>query len=74
MAKEFQKNTMFIEQNPNSAVLENGDFRKNVDEDGRPRRTGIYKTCHYLQFLFIFFPFMHKKFIIYDYDYFVTIS
>lgn len=43
MAKEFQKNSMFIEHNTQTAgvVLENGDFRKNVDEDGRPRRTGI---------------------------------
>lgn len=44
MAKEYQKNSMFIEQNPSSTmgVLENGDFRKNVDDDGRPRRTGTH--------------------------------
>ncbi|PON68453.1 Amino acid transporter, transmembrane domain containing protein [Trema orientale] len=45
MAKEFQKNAMFIEQNPHSAILENGDFRKNVDEDGRPKRTGTWVTA-----------------------------
>ena len=55
MAKEFQKSTMFIEQNPHSAVLENGDFRKNVDEDGRTKRTGIYKNFHFLLTFFFFF-------------------
>ncbi|KAF3447428.1 hypothetical protein FNV43_RR12614 [Rhamnella rubrinervis] len=45
MAKEFQKNSMFIEQNQQTGVLENGDFRKNVDDDGRPRRTGTWLTA-----------------------------
>ncbi|KAH7524834.1 hypothetical protein FEM48_Zijuj06G0161100 [Ziziphus jujuba var. spinosa] len=37
MAKEYQKNSMFIEHSTQTTgvVLENGDFRKNVDEDGR---------------------------------------
>ncbi|KAL5559876.1 hypothetical protein UlMin_036087 [Ulmus minor] len=34
---------MFTEQNP--ATVENGEFRKNVDEDGRPKRTGTWVTA-----------------------------
>ncbi|XP_015869034.2 amino acid permease 6 [Ziziphus jujuba] len=47
MAKEYQKNSMFIEHSTQTTgvVLENGDFRKNVDEDGRPRRTGTWLTA-----------------------------
>ncbi|XP_062099242.1 amino acid permease 6-like [Humulus lupulus] len=48
MTKEFEKNPMFIEQNhPHhaTAVMENGDFRKNVDEDGRPKRSGTWVTA-----------------------------
>ena len=38
---EFQKPSMYIDHNP--STIENGDFRKNVDDDGRPKRTGIFE-------------------------------
>ncbi|KAM0972093.1 hypothetical protein ACFX13_020203 [Malus domestica] len=43
MAGQFQKTSMYIEHNP--AIIENGDFRKNVDDDGRPKRTGTWMTA-----------------------------
>lgn len=43
MARDMQKNTMFIEQQDPEAYHQNGDIRKNfVDDDGREKRTGIY--------------------------------
>ncbi|KAA8528415.1 hypothetical protein F0562_035770 [Nyssa sinensis] len=43
MAREFQKNSMFIEQG--SEKLDNGDVRKNFDDDGRAKRTGTLLTA-----------------------------
>ncbi|KAL6953526.1 Amino acid permease 6 [Sarracenia purpurea var. burkii] len=43
MAKEMQNSTMFIEQGPEA--FENGGFRKNLDDDGRPKRTGTVMTA-----------------------------
>ncbi|KAM1465684.1 hypothetical protein C1H46_012972 [Malus baccata] len=43
MAGKFQKTSMYIDHNP--AIIENGDFRKNVDDDGRPKRTGTWMTA-----------------------------
>ncbi|KAM2878084.1 hypothetical protein FF1_013728 [Malus domestica] len=43
VAGQFQKTSMYIEHNP--AIIENGDFRKNVDDDGRPKRTGTWITA-----------------------------
>ncbi|KAM2888626.1 hypothetical protein FF1_012330 [Malus domestica] len=43
MAGQFQKTSMYIEHNP--AIIENVDFRKNVDDDGRPKRTGTWMTA-----------------------------
>lgn len=34
----MQKNSMFIEHGPEA--FDNGEFRKNVDDDGREKRTG----------------------------------
>ncbi|KAA3476569.1 amino acid permease 6-like isoform X2 [Gossypium australe] len=42
MAREMQKNTMFIEQN--TGDYENGDLQKNLDDDGREKRTGGRKV------------------------------
>lgn len=41
MAKEFQKQSMFIEQNPD-AIESGGDFKKELDDDGHPKRSGTY--------------------------------
>lgn len=40
MASQFEKNStnMYIEQSPQG--LENGQVQKNVDDDGREKRTG----------------------------------
>lgn len=38
MAREMQKNSMFIEHGPEA--FDNGDVRKNLDDDGREKRTG----------------------------------
>lgn len=43
MAREMQKNSMFIEHGPEG--YGNGDFRKNLDDDGRPKRTGTWITA-----------------------------
>uniref|UniRef100_A0A5B6YYB2 Putative Amino acid permease 6 n=1 Tax=Davidia involucrata TaxID=16924 RepID=A0A5B6YYB2_DAVIN len=43
MAREFQKNSMFVEQGPET--LDNGDIRKNIDDDGRSKRTGTLLTA-----------------------------
>ncbi|PPR91075.1 hypothetical protein GOBAR_AA29598 [Gossypium barbadense] len=43
MAKEMQKTSMFIERNPGD--YENGDICKNLDDDGRPKRTGTWVTA-----------------------------
>ncbi|KAA8538241.1 hypothetical protein F0562_027936 [Nyssa sinensis] len=43
MAREFQKNSLFMEQTPDT--LENGDIRKNLDDDGRINRTGTVLTA-----------------------------
>lgn len=43
MAREMQKNTMFIEQN--TGDYENGDLQKNLDDDGREKRTGTWVTA-----------------------------
>jgi hypothetical protein len=37
----MQKSSMFIEHGPGGAY-DNGDIRKNLDDDGRPKRTGKY--------------------------------
>ncbi|KAE8715611.1 Amino acid permease 6 [Hibiscus syriacus] len=42
MAKEMQKTSMFIERNP--VDYENGDICKNLDDDGRVKRTGSYSS------------------------------
>ncbi|PQP95805.1 amino acid permease 6-like isoform X1 [Prunus yedoensis var. nudiflora] len=42
MTGQFQKSSMYMEHNP--AIVENGDFRKNLDDDGRPKRTGKKAT------------------------------
>ena len=60
MAPEMQKTSMFIEQNPGD--YENGDIRKNLDDDGRAKRTGsylfpplkcLYPSLHVFLFSFI---------------------
>ena len=38
MAREMQKNSMFIEHGPEA--FDNGGIRKNIDDDGREKRTG----------------------------------
>ncbi|KHG13110.1 Amino acid permease 6 -like protein [Gossypium arboreum] len=43
MAKQMQKTSMFIEQSPGD--YENGDIQKNLDDDGRPKRTGTWVTA-----------------------------
>ncbi|KAG5573389.1 hypothetical protein H5410_063155 [Solanum commersonii] len=45
MASEFEKNTtnMYVEQSPKG--LENGQVQKNVDDDGREKRTGTVLTA-----------------------------
>ncbi|KAE8684550.1 Amino acid permease 6 [Hibiscus syriacus] len=43
MAKEMQKTSMFIERNPGD--YENGDISKNLDDDGRVKRTGTWLTA-----------------------------
>ncbi|KAI8016483.1 Amino acid permease 6 [Camellia lanceoleosa] len=43
MAREMQNNTMSIEQAPEA--LQNSDIRKNLDDDGRPKRTGSVTTA-----------------------------
>ncbi|XP_075642246.1 amino acid permease 6-like [Castanea sativa] len=43
MAREMQKNSMFIEHG--SEVFDNGDFRKNLDDDGREKRAGTWLTA-----------------------------
>ncbi|KAK8487079.1 hypothetical protein V6N11_033195 [Hibiscus sabdariffa] len=43
MAREMQKSSMFIEQT--TADYENGDAQKNLDDDGRPKRTGTWITA-----------------------------
>lgn len=45
MASEFEKNStnMYVEQSPKG--LENGQVQKNVDDDGREKRTGTVLTA-----------------------------
>ncbi|KAK8313893.1 hypothetical protein V6Z12_D01G139700 [Gossypium hirsutum] len=43
MAKQMQKTSVFIEQSPGD--YENGDIQKNLDDDGRPKRTGTWVTA-----------------------------
>ncbi|KAE8658802.1 Amino acid permease 6 [Hibiscus syriacus] len=43
MAKEMQKASMSIERNPGD--YENGDVGKNLDDDGRVKRTGTWLTA-----------------------------
>ncbi|XP_059633315.1 amino acid permease 6-like [Cornus florida] len=43
MAGELQKNSMYLEQGP--GTYENGDVRKNFDDDGRVKRTGTLLTA-----------------------------
>ncbi|PHT66374.1 Amino acid permease 1 [Capsicum annuum] len=45
MASEFEKNStnMYVEQSPQG--LENGQVQKNVDDDGREKRTGTVLTA-----------------------------
>ncbi|GLT52162.1 hypothetical protein SLA2020_255160 [Shorea laevis] len=43
MAAELHKGSMYIEQDPEA--FNNGDFRKNLDDDGRPKRTGTWVTA-----------------------------
>lgn len=40
MAKDFNTNTLFVEQAPDT--IEKGDGGKNLDDDGRYKRTGTY--------------------------------
>lgn len=42
MAREMQKNSMFIEQDPEAY---NGSIGKNLDDDGRAKRTGTWLTA-----------------------------
>ncbi|KAG2667891.1 hypothetical protein I3760_15G135300 [Carya illinoinensis] len=44
MAREMQKNSMFIEHDPES-YHDNGNIRKNLDDDGRDKRTGTWLTA-----------------------------
>ncbi|MBA0623698.1 hypothetical protein Godav_009146 [Gossypium davidsonii] len=58
MAKEMQKTSMFIERNPGD--YENGDICKNLDDDGRPKRTGSYlfsspQNAYFFAWSFFFF-------------------
>ncbi|KAE8653935.1 Amino acid permease 6 [Hibiscus syriacus] len=43
MSKHMQKTSMFIEQSPGD--YENGGIQKNLDDDGRPKRTGTWLTA-----------------------------
>ncbi|GLT65211.1 hypothetical protein SLA2020_376550 [Shorea laevis] len=43
MAAELHKGSMYVEQDPEA--FNNGDFRKNLDDDGRPKRTGTWLTA-----------------------------
>ncbi|MBA0759703.1 hypothetical protein Gotri_022545 [Gossypium trilobum] len=43
MAKQMPKTSVFIEQSPGD--YENGDIQKNLDDDGRPKRTGTWVTA-----------------------------
>lgn len=43
MAREMQKNSMFIEHG--SEAYDNGGVQKNLDDDGRPKRTGTWLTA-----------------------------
>ncbi|KAE8704129.1 Amino acid permease 6 [Hibiscus syriacus] len=43
MAKQMQKTSMFIERTPGE--YENGDIQKNLDDDGRSKRTGTWVTA-----------------------------
>ncbi|EEF52200.1 amino acid transporter, putative [Ricinus communis] len=44
MAKEMQPSSMYLEQ-VDVEGYENGGVRKNVDDDGRPKRTGTWLTA-----------------------------
>lgn len=48
MTGQFQKSSMYMEHNP--GIVENGDFRKNLDDDGRPKRTGKKATLLFMRF------------------------
>ncbi|GLT52166.1 hypothetical protein SLA2020_255200, partial [Shorea laevis] len=43
MAAGLHKGSMHVEQDPEA--FNNGDFRKNLDDDGRPKRTGTWVTA-----------------------------
>ncbi|KAK6940308.1 Amino acid transporter, transmembrane domain [Dillenia turbinata] len=44
MASEVQKNSLYIEQDP-AGNIESGEIRKNLDDDGRVKRTGTVVTA-----------------------------
>ncbi|KAL5847135.1 hypothetical protein ACOSQ3_010659 [Xanthoceras sorbifolium] len=44
MDKDMQKNSMYIEQDP-EVSYQNGDVNKNFDDDGRVKRTGTWITA-----------------------------